>query len=96
LRTNASKLEHVCERLGDASFSIYLIQAPLVVFATQGVAMLLPAIQPHALVVLASALVIAAGLLLNITVERPLLALCRRIGLSRPAKNVMQLAPSAR
>jgi peptidoglycan/LPS O-acetylase OafA/YrhL len=96
LRTNASKLERACERLGDASFSIYLIQAPLVVFATQGVAMLLPTIQPHALVVLASALVIAAGLVLNITVERPLLALCRRIGLSRPAKNVMQLAPSAR
>jgi hypothetical protein len=41
-------------------------------------------------------MVIAAGLVLNITVERPLLALCRRIGLSRPAKNVMQLAPSAR
>jgi peptidoglycan/LPS O-acetylase OafA/YrhL len=76
LRTNVSRLERACERLGDASFSIYLIQAPLVVFAAQGVAMLFPAIQPHALVVLASMLVIAAGLALNIMVERPLLALC--------------------
>jgi peptidoglycan/LPS O-acetylase OafA/YrhL len=99
LRTNASRLESACERLGDASFSIYLIQAPLVVFAAQGVAILFPAIQPHALVVLASAVVIAAGLALNITVERPLLALCRRIGQPRATRRTrdsdMQLAPSA-
>lgn len=100
VRTRASRLERACERLGDASFSIYLIQAPLVVFAAQGVAMLFPAIQPHALVVLASALVIAAGLALNIMVERPLLALCRSIGRSHalpPTRdNDMQLAHSTR
>ena len=80
LRAQASVLERACERLGDASFSIYLIQAPLVVFAAQGVAALFPQIHPHGLVVLASAVVIAAGLALNIAIERPLLALCRRIG----------------
>lgn len=80
LRADPSRLERACERLGDASFSIYLIQAPLVVFAAQGVAALFPHIHPLLLVALASALVIAAGLALNITLERPLLALCRRVG----------------
>jgi len=99
LRTNASRLERACERLGDASFSIYLIQAPLVVFAAQGVAALFPQIHPHGLVVLASALVIAAGLALNIMVERPLLSLCRRVGATRSLRtkdNATQLAVSAR
>ena len=97
LRTSTSKLERGCERLGDASFSIYLIQAPLVVFAAQGVAALFPQIHPHALVVLASALVIAAGLMLNIAVERPLLALCRSIGQPRAPrpKAEMQIASSS-
>ncbi len=96
LRSNTSALERACERLGDASFSIYLIQAPLVVFAAQGVAALFPQIHPLSLVASASALVIAAGLALNIVLERPLLALCRRIGKPHTAKNGMQLAPSAR
>jgi peptidoglycan/LPS O-acetylase OafA/YrhL len=95
LRTNASWFEHACERLGDASFSIYLAQAPLVAFACLGVAALFPAIHPHLLVVLASALVIAAGLALNIAVERPLLALCRRIGKPRAKEAAMQLAASS-
>lgn len=100
LRTQASLLERACERLGDASYSIYLIQAPLVVFAAQGVAALFPRIHPHGLVVLASVLVIAAGLALNIAIERPLLALCRRISLPRAAQHakepVIQFANSAR
>lgn len=96
LRSNTSALERACERLGDASFSIYLIQAPLVVFAAQGVATLFPQIHPLSLVASASTLVIAAGLALNIVLERPLLALCRRIGKPHRAKNGMQLAPSAR
>jgi len=97
LRTNTSKLERACERLGDASFSIYLIQAPLVVFAAQGVAALFPQIHPLALVALASAAVIAAGLVLNIVLERPLLALCRRIGQPRAhAKTAIRFAASPR
>lgn len=100
LRAKPSKLERACERLGDASFSIYLIQAPLVVFAAQGVAALYQDIHPLMLVALASMLVIAAGLFLNITVERPLLALCRRIGQPRTPRRTrdsdMQLAASAR
>lgn len=95
LRTHASPLERACERLGDASFSIYLIQAPLVVFATQGVAAIFPQIHPLSLVALASTLVIAAGLALNIVLERPLLALCRRIGKPH-TKAAMQLATSTR
>jgi peptidoglycan/LPS O-acetylase OafA/YrhL len=95
LRNTTSALERACERLGDASFSIYLIQAPLVVFAAQGVAALFPQIHPLSLVASASTLVIVAGLVLNIVLERPLLALCRQIGKPRTAKNGMQLAPSA-
>ena len=100
LRTNASWPERVCERLGDASFSIYLVQAPLVVFAAQGVAALFPQIHPLSLVASASVLVIAAGLALNIVLERPLLALCRRIGKPRVAQHAkeaaIQFAGSAR
>lgn len=98
LRASASALERVCERLGDASFSIYLIQAPLVVFAAQGVAALFPQIHPLLLVASASALVIAAGFALNIVLERPLLALCRRAGKPRAlyTKATTQLAAPAR
>jgi peptidoglycan/LPS O-acetylase OafA/YrhL len=95
-RAQPSRLERTCERLGDASFSIYLVQAPLVVFAAQAVAALSPTIHPLWLVVLASTLVIAAGLALNIILERPLLALCRRIGKPRIRQAHIPLAAPAR
>jgi len=97
-RTQPSRLEHACERLGDASFSIYLVQAPIVVFAAQGVAALSPTIHPWSLVVLASTLVIAAGVALNIVLERPLLALCRHIGKhpSRTREAAVEFAASTR
>jgi len=79
-RTASSWPERALERLGDASFSIYLAQVNTVVFAAQAVAYLAPAIHPLLLVAVTSAMVVLAGLALNIAVERPLLKLCRNIG----------------
>ena len=65
-------------RLGDASFSIYLAQVETVSLAGRSVAALIPAIPPLLLVTVTTGIVVAAGLLLNILVERPLLKLSRR------------------
>ena len=72
--------ERVLERLGDASFSIYLAQVNTVSFAAQAVADVAPAIHPLLLVAATCAIVVLAGLVLNVAVERPLLKLCREIG----------------
>lgn len=79
-RTTPNWLERALERLGDASFSIYLVQVNTVVFAAQAVAYTVPTIHPLLLVAVTSVIVVLAGLMLNIIVERPLLKVCRSIG----------------
>ncbi|MGN6463551.1 MAG: acyltransferase family protein [Pseudolabrys sp.] len=79
-RTAATWPERALERLGDASFSIYLAQVNTVIFAAQAVAYMIPTIHPLLLVAATSVIVVAAGLALNIAVERPLLKVCRNIG----------------
>jgi exopolysaccharide production protein ExoZ len=83
-RIDPSWLERALARLGDASYSIYLAQVQTVSLASIAVAGLFPAIPPLLLLMVTSSIVVALGLALNILVERPLLRLCRRIGVPRP------------
>ncbi|MGZ5810565.1 MAG: acyltransferase family protein, partial [Xanthobacteraceae bacterium] len=86
VRPDASWAERALARLGDASYSIYLAQVNTVSLAANYVADVMPEIAPLALVAVVTCLVVTLGLLLNITVERPLLTLSRRIGAPRVAK----------
>jgi exopolysaccharide production protein ExoZ len=88
LRMNPSRIDASLARLGDASYSIYLAQVNTVWFAAKFSAKLVPAISPLALVFTTTAVVVLAGLLLNIVVERPLLKLCRSIGRTAAAPRV--------
>jgi exopolysaccharide production protein ExoZ len=82
-RPKPSFVEKVLERLGDASYSIYLAQVNTVSLACRFMAGLVPDIAPMALVLVATTVVVLAGLLLNIAVERPLLRLSRRLAAPR-------------
>ena len=83
LRPKPSWVEALLERLGDASYSIYLAQVNTVSLACKYAADLVPDIPPMALVLVATATGVLAGLLLNIFVERPLLRLCRSFAAPR-------------
>jgi exopolysaccharide production protein ExoZ len=85
-RIDPSWPERALARLGDASYSIYLVQVQTVSLASASIARLVPDIPPVLLVIATSAIVVVLGLLLNIVAERPLLDLCRRLG--RPRKSV--------
>lgn len=87
-RIDPSWLERALARLGDASYAIYLAQVQTVSLASTSIAALIPAIPPLVLVTVTSAIVVALGLLLNITVERPLLKLSRRLGAPSRAQRV--------
>lgn len=91
LRPTPSRLEYALERLGDASYSIYLAQVNTVWLACKYTAMLMPNIAPMALVAVATTACIALGLLLNIFIERPLLAFCRSLG--SPSRAAQGLKP---
>ena len=71
------------ERLGDASYSIYLAQVNTISLAAALVVRLIPDIAPLALVAIVTTVVVLLGLLLNIAVERPLLKMCRGVGARR-------------
>lgn len=90
-RTQPAWPERVLERLGDASFSIYLAQVNTVIFAAQAIAYMVPTIHPLLLVAATSVIVVLAGLALNIVVERPLLKVCRHLGrdASRPRRALL-------
>jgi exopolysaccharide production protein ExoZ len=88
-RIDPSWLERALARLGDASYSIYLAQVQTVSLASIAVAGLFPAIPPLLLLMVTSSIVVALGLALNILVERPLLKLCRRIGVPRPTGTIL-------
>jgi exopolysaccharide production protein ExoZ len=88
-RIDPSWLERALARLGDASYSIYLAQVQTVSVASTAVAGFFPAIPPLLLLIVTSGIVVALGLALNILVERPLLKLCRRLGVSRPAATIL-------
>jgi exopolysaccharide production protein ExoZ len=91
-RIDPSWLERALARLGDASYAIYLAQVQTVSLASRSIAALIPAIPPLLLVVVTSAIVVALGLLLNITVERPLLRLSRRLGGPSQAQLVARMS----
>lgn len=78
LRTKPSFVEKALERLGDASYSIYLAQVNTVSLVCAYAAGLIPDIPPLALVLVATTAVVLLGLVLNVLVERPLLGLFRR------------------
>jgi exopolysaccharide production protein ExoZ len=88
-RIDPSWPERTLARLGDASYSIYLAQVQTVSLASIAVAGLFPAIPPLLLMMVTSSIVVALGLALNILVERPLLRLCRRIGVPRPTATIL-------
>jgi exopolysaccharide production protein ExoZ len=88
-----SWLELALARLGDASYSIYLVQVQTVSLASASIASLIPVVPPLLLIMVTSGIVVALGLLLNILAERPLLNLCRRIGQRRTGA---QLVPGMR
>jgi exopolysaccharide production protein ExoZ len=71
--------ERALARLGDASYSIYLVQVNTVSLATVAIVAVMPGIAPLLLVLATSSIVAALGLLLNIFVERPVLELARRL-----------------
>lgn len=80
-RGQPSYLENAFARLGDASYSIYLIQ----VFVISCSAKIFVHFVPYsidALIVSATLLSVMAGFLMYIFVEKPLLTLCRRSRLS--------------
>jgi exopolysaccharide production protein ExoZ len=79
-RVRPSWLERAMARLGDASYSIYLAQVQTVSFTCSLVASVVPAISPLLLVFAVCCVVVMLGLLMNVAIERPVLALCRRIG----------------
>ena len=90
-RNDPSWPELAMARLGDASYSIYLAQVDTVSLASRAIAGLLPAIPPQLLIIATTGIVVALGLLLNITVERPLLKFCRRLGGVRPSPQIVVL-----
>lgn len=92
LRPRLSFAEKALERLGDASYSIYLAQVNTVSLATAYAASLVPDISPLALVVVATTAVVLVGLVLNILVERPLLRLCRSWAAPRALANSSALS----
>ena len=77
-----SSLERALARLGDASYSIYLVQVNTVSLAAMSLVAVMPGIPPLLLVAATSSIVTALGLLLNIFVERPSLKLARRLDMS--------------
>jgi exopolysaccharide production protein ExoZ len=83
LRPKASPAEYALERLGDASYSIYLAQVNTVSLTCGYVTAIAPDISRAGLITTATLAVVLVGLLLNIFVERPLLKLCRSIGQRR-------------
>jgi exopolysaccharide production protein ExoZ len=88
-RIDPSWPERALARLGDASYSIYLAQVETVSVASVAVAGLFPAIPALLLLIVTSCIVVALGLALNILVERPLLKLCRRLGVPRPTATIL-------
>jgi exopolysaccharide production protein ExoZ len=85
-RFSPSWPEPTLARLADASYSIYLAQVQSVSLASTLIASLVPVIPPLLLVMVASGIAVAIGLLLNVVAERPSLDLCRRMG--RPRTSV--------
>ena len=83
LRPKPSPAEYALERLGDASYSIYLAQVNTVSLTCGYVTAIAPDISRAGLITTATLAVVLVGLLLNIFVERPLLKLCRSIGQRR-------------
>jgi exopolysaccharide production protein ExoZ len=83
VRTNPSSAELWLERLGDASYSIYLAQVNTVSLVCQYTAEAFPGSSPIALVAMTTAISVALGVLLNILVERPLLRFARHLRTSR-------------
>ena len=82
-RARPSWIETILARLGDASYSIYLAQVNTISLACKYTAQLIPGISFPAIIVVATCIGIAAGMLLNILVERPLLRFCRGVGAPR-------------
>lgn len=82
-RTKPSAVEAGLERLGDASYSIYLAQVNTISLTAGLVARVAPEIAPLALVAIVTTVVVLLGLVLNIAVERPLLRLCRSVAAPR-------------
>ena len=78
-RPNPSSAERWLERLGDASYSIYLAQVNTVSLVCQYTAQAFPESAPMALVGMTTVISVAFGVLLNVLVERPLLKLARRL-----------------
>ncbi len=95
--------ERALARLGDASYSIYLVQVNTVSLATTSIVALIPGIPSLLLVLATSCIVTVLGLLLNIFVERPALGLARRLDVSwwrhlkaaiRPAVAAVENSPA--
>ena len=76
-RTAPSNVEKLCARLGDASYSIYLVQAIIISGACKAFVQVLPHSLDIFIVTITTAVVISGYLVYNF-VERPLLKLCRR------------------
>lgn len=86
LRVRMSFVATSLERLGNASYSIYLVQVNTVTFACAYAVTLVPDISPLAVVLATTAAVVLAGLLLNMFVEQPLLKLSRSFGDGKPSR----------
>jgi exopolysaccharide production protein ExoZ len=71
-------VEHVCEKIGDSSYSIYLIQVFTISTVCKVIAKLAPATDVDVLIAISTIVTVAAGYCSYLWVERPLLNLCRR------------------
>jgi exopolysaccharide production protein ExoZ len=84
LRSTPVMVETVLERLGDASYSIYLAQVQTVWFLTKYSVLWLPGLPFMLSIAFVTVGVIAIGFLLNVAVERPMLSIVRRVQWPRP------------
>ena len=79
-KTEPTKIECALERLGDASYSIYLAQINTVTLTSQYIAELMPETPRMTLIAMVTCVVVALGMLLNVVIERPLLNFFRQLG----------------
>ena len=77
IRLQPSMAENALGRLGDASYSIYLVQVFTISAAGKVVAKIFPALHVGMFILLATAFTVFAGWLASVLVEKPLLSLSR-------------------
>jgi exopolysaccharide production protein ExoZ len=88
-----SSFEKILQTLGDASYSIYLVQIFIVSAACKLAVNLLPSIPLDVLIFVSTTATVLTGFVVYIVVEKPALAVCRRIAAAPLARSRAIPAP---